>query len=210
MREAKLALDEPALDDWIGTPGYAQDVVRYGGNLQIEGTQGFALGLHASHYPYCTSSDCTAIDFMSMAGISPWSDQHLTDLEIWVVFRAYPIRVAGESGSLHAETTWEALGLPREFTTVTGKVRRVGLWDGNLAQRAMIANGYPSSALHVALTMIDQVWSHLRDHKSADAFSSHVWNWLNHHAADLMQMPELIGTGPSSVVELLAEGRSHP
>jgi adenylosuccinate synthase len=210
MREAKIANDEPALYDLIGAPGYAQQVVRHGGDIQIEGTQGFGLGLHSGSYPYCTSSDCTAVDFMSMAGISPWSDRYFTDLEIWVVFRAFPIRVAGNSGPLFNETTWESLQLPREYTTVTNRVRRVGYWDGNLAARAMTANGYPSSALHVALTMADQVWPHIRDHKNADAFSTHVWNWIQHHAADLRQMPELIGTGPASVVELPTEGRSHP
>jgi adenylosuccinate synthase len=210
MREARLAIDEPAIDDWIAVPGFAQQVVHHGGNLQIEGTQGYGLGLHAGFYPHCTSSDCTAIDFMSMAGISPWSDAYLTDLEIWIVFRAYPIRVAGESGPLFKETTWGALNLPGEFTTVTGRERRVGAWDGALAGAAMSANGYPSSALHVAMTMVDQVWPHLKDHKNADAFSSHVWNWIHHHSVDLMQVPELIGTGPASVVELPVEGRPHP
>lgn len=209
-RVARLAQEEPAIDDWIIAPGYIQDSLRHGNDVQIEGTQGYGLGQHAGFYPYCTSSDCTAIDFMAMAGVSPWTDEHLTDLEIWVVFRAYPIRVAGNSGPLFNETTWETLDLPVEYTTVTNRPRRVGHWDGNLAKQAMIANGYPSRAVHVALTMADHVWPHLAGATDPINFSTHVWNWIHHHAADTMVTPTLIGTGPSTVIELPHEGRAHP
>lgn len=124
--------------------------------LQIEGTQGYGLGLHTDNYPQVTSSDCRAVDFVAMAGVSPW-DPVVTDLEIVVVYRPYPIRVAGNSGPLKGETTWEGLGLPEERTTVTHKVRRVGHWDPALALAALHANGGPSDHVHVALTMADQL-----------------------------------------------------
>lgn len=126
----------------------------------IEGTQGFGLGLHAGDYPQCTSSDCTAIDFLAMAGISPWLVPP-RGLRVWVVFRPFPIRVAGHSGPLYGETTWEALGLPPEYTTVTNKKRRVGLWDASLAARAVRANGGREdkivSQVVAVLTMADQL-----------------------------------------------------
>lgn len=121
-------------------------------DIVIEGTQGFGLGLHAGFYPHCTSSDCRAIDFLAMAGIPiRRSDVH----EVFVVFRPYPIRVAGNSGPLVGETTWDMLGLPPEFTTVTKKMRRVGAWDPLLARRAIMANG--GDQVRVALSMVDQV-----------------------------------------------------
>lgn len=120
----------------------------------IEGTQGFGLGLHAGHYPQCTSSDTRAIDFLAMAGISPW-DARVEDLTVWACARVYPIRVAGNSGPLKGETTWEELGLEPEKTTVTRKIRRVGHWDGELVRRAVQANGGPG-VVKVALTMADQ------------------------------------------------------
>lgn len=133
----------------VGEPVYAEHIV-------IEGTQGYGLGLHAGHYPKCTSSDCRAIDFMAMAGISPWDDR-IDDLTVWVVARANPIRVAGDSGPLEGETSWEALGLADEYTTVTNKVRRVGAWDPNLVADAVEANGGPP-AVRLAFTMADHMF----------------------------------------------------
>lgn len=132
----------------------------------IEGTQGYGLGLHAGRYPQCTSSDARAIDFLSMAGISPWAPG-VERVTPWLVARVYPIRVAGNSGPLEQETSWEQLGLPDEYTTVTHKKRRVGEWDTKLMREAAIANGLAphqysvkwtevNSPGRVALTMVDQ------------------------------------------------------
>lgn len=133
----------------------------------VEGTQGFGLGLHAGHYPQCTSSDCRAIDFLAMAGISPWhptfyefdaaNSKGGPDLDVWVVLRMFPIRVAGNSGPMKHETTWDSLGLPEERTTVTQKIRRVGGWDQELALAAIEANG-GEPVVKIALTMVDQAW----------------------------------------------------
>lgn len=160
-RQARRVKDElrPLIDAGIQTTNTARYLTALlsDGELtrqavQIEGTQGYGLGLHAGHYPQCTSSDCRAIDFLSMAGLSPWGLQ--ADLDIWVVLRVYPIRVAGNSGPLKGETSWSELGLPEEHTTVTHKVRRVGEWDSRLAAEAVRANG--GSHVKIALAMVDQ------------------------------------------------------
>jgi adenylosuccinate synthase len=130
----------------------------------IEGTQGYGLGLHTEYYPKCTSSNCRAIDFMAMAGVNPWE---FDKVKIWAVARVFPIRVAGNSGPLKDETTWEALGLPEEKTTVTQKVRRVGGPDWDLVREAVIANG-GSPTVEVALTMIDQMFPGARDRRAHD------------------------------------------
>lgn len=121
-------------------------------HLIIEGTQGYGLGLRAGFYPQCTSSDCRAGDFMAMAGVHAWE---FDKVDVWAVARVYPIRVAGNSGPLKDETTWEALGLPGERTTVTKKVRRVGGEDWGLVADAVRANG-GAPTVKVALTMLDQ------------------------------------------------------
>ncbi len=121
----------------------------------LEGTQGYGLGLHTSFYPYCTSGDCRAIDVLAQVGVNPW-DPKVGWVEPWLVFRPFPIRVAGNSGPLRNETSWEELGLQPEYTTVTQKVRRVGLWDPDLALDAIQANGIEVS---VAITMADQTTS---------------------------------------------------
>ena len=142
------------------TARYLQAQAVEGDHILIEGTQGFGLGLHTENYPQTTSSDCRAIDFLAMCGLSPWGPG-ITDFQVWVVARAFPIRVAGNSGPLYEETTWEQLGLPSELTTVTQKVRRVGRWDQSLIQQAIWANGGPSQFVRLAYTMADQRFSRL-------------------------------------------------
>lgn len=128
--------------------------------IVIEGTQGYGLGLHAGYYPQCTSSDCRAIDFLAMAGVSPWAIQEGSygseqGLKIHLVVRPNPIRVAGNSGPLDGETSWAELGLAEEHTTVTKKVRRVGEYNANAVRRAVEANGIRRVA--IAIAMFDHV-----------------------------------------------------
>lgn len=163
----------------------------------IEGTQGYGLGLHTSHYPQVTSSDCRAIDFLAMAGISPWANR--THLDVWLVARVYPIRVAGNSGRLKNETTWEDLGLPEERTTVTQKIRRVGAWDQALVEEAIVANGggdfHPD--VHLALTMVDQAYPDLANQTElTDEAEKYVANL----ESELGCFIELVGTGPQTLV----------
>ena len=133
--------------------------MKRGYTVVVEGTQGFGLGLHAGMYPQCTSSDCRALDFLAMAGVSPWSPA-VAEFEVWLATRVRPIRVAGNSGPLKGETTWADLGLPEERTTVTQKIRRVGGWDGDLVRKAVTANG-GSPVVRLGLTMVDTMFPEL-------------------------------------------------
>lgn len=134
-----------------------QEVLRVaqaaGDSILIEGTQGYVLGSRAGFYPYCTSGDCKAIDFMAQAGLVP------QEVETWLIARTYPIRIAGKSGPLPGETSWEELGLTPEITTVTKKVRRVGAWNPGWVESAVRANG--GSRVKVALTFADYWWPSL-------------------------------------------------
>lgn len=133
---------------------YADDQIVHDKNqhVVIEGTQGYGLSLRASGlYPQTTSSDCRAVDFLAMAGIDPTRCN--VDITNWVVARVHPIRVAGNSGPMKGETTWDELGLEAEKTTVTQKVRRVGEWDPELLARAVQANG--GHRAKVVITMMD-------------------------------------------------------
>jgi adenylosuccinate synthase len=158
MRKANRLADVPNLVDKLRRQNViiSPYVPNPTDHVIIEGTQGYGLGLHGRHYPQCTSSDCRAIDFAAMAGINPWT----TPVTVWAVARMYPIRVAGNSGPMRNETSWEQLGLPEEKTTVTQKVRRVGHWDSDLVRDAVWANG-GGDAVKIALTMTDQRWPEL-------------------------------------------------
>lgn len=149
-RTASRVIDEPQL-----FPGlHIVDPLNpnLGAPVVIEGTQGYGLGLHAGHYPQCTSNDARAIDFLAQAGVMPWEAEQF---EVHMVIRPNPIRVAGNSGPLTNETSWDELGLPEERTTVTKKVRRVGAFDVELVRAAIRGNG--ASAVRVHLAMADQI-----------------------------------------------------
>ena len=101
--------------------------------IQVEGAQGFSLGLHNGFYPYVTSRECTPAQICSDCNIP------LAMVEKVVgTMRTYPIRVAnrydeqgnqiGWSGPCYPdqkELTWEEMGVTPEKTTVTKLTRRI-------------------------------------------------------------------------------------
>lgn len=171
-------------------------------DVLIEGVQGYGLGLHTPYYPYTTSSDCCAIDFLAMAGVT--NPAMLAQPTVWVVFRPYPIRVAGNSGPMNNETSWEALGLPPETTTVTGKTRRVGRWDPNLAMEAVFANGGPHPQVKLALTMADQIDPGVRGITRPDELTPAVAAFIHQIETGTKSTGQLqlVGTSPQTVVDL--------
>lgn len=189
-----------------------------GQDVIVEGTQGFGLGLHAGYYPFCTSSDCRAIDFLAMAGVNPWAklkDGSTPDLRIWPVFRTYPIRVAGNSGPMYQELSWEALAIRTdgyiqpERTTVTQKIRRIGEWDANLAHRAMVANGFPSPTLFPVLTFVDYWHPEIANVGEQGDLPDELWSRIQKVEEDLGCGPgypvrlAAFTTGPDTLVSLL-------
>src|SRR5205807_319526 len=128
-----------------------------GRKVLIEGTQGTGLSLyHSPFYPKATSRDTTAAGFLSEVGVSP-----MRVTEIVLVFRTFPIRVAGDqAGPLANEVTWDDIqaesGYPRpirEYTTVTNKLRRVGRFDYEVALQSVRLN----QPTRIALNFIDYI-----------------------------------------------------
>lgn len=203
-RYATLWGDNCRPADQMNTADFIRVRLSEGATVVIEGTQGYGLGLHAGLYPQCTSSDCRAIDFLAMTGVSPW-EPTVGQFEVWLAARVRPIRVAGNSGPLKGETTWDELGLPEERTTVTRKVRRVGEWDAELVQRAVIENGgRPTVA--VAITMADTLFPALagRSGRFADltniepAVLKEIEEWLTDREEEIQAPIRFIGTSPST------------
>ena len=128
-----------------------------GGDVVVEGTQGFGLSLfHGPHYPYVTARDTTASGFAAEVGLAP---SHVD--RVLMVVRTFPIRVGGNSGPLRDEISWEEVQklssaptvLP-EYTTVTKRLRRVGLFDLALVKLACTYNR-PTSLAVMGLDRID-------------------------------------------------------
>jgi adenylosuccinate synthase len=137
-----------------------------GGDVIVEGTQGFGLSLlHGPHYPHVTARDTTAAGFASEVGLSPRDVDHIV-----MVVRTFPIRVSGNSGPLADEISWEVVraesGAPdvqEEYTSVTGLLRRVGRFDLEAVKSACRYN----RPTELALMGLDRL-----DHQNAGAASS--------------------------------------
>jgi adenylosuccinate synthase len=173
------------------TPRFIRDALNGGDSVLLEGTQGSGLSLVHGPWPYVTSQDTNAAQLAADAGVAPRFVSRTM-----LVARTYPIRVAGNSGPLQREITWETLsqrvGKPvQETTTVTKKVRRVGEWDWDLFDRAVELNA-PTS---IALTFADYL-----DPGNEGAID---YNDLDHDTREFVRQVELrsgadvvlIGTG---------------
>ena len=150
LRSAKLAKDHPYLKQFVWTLDLNADMAR-GASVLVEIPQGIGLSLNGPFYPHTTSRDCTVMQAMNDAGIHPaYYGKSM------LVLRTYPIRVGNvktnvendmgwkemsfSSGGCYPdqqETSWEAIGVPAEITTVTKRIRRVFTFSLEQAEHAM-------------------------------------------------------------------------
>lgn len=182
------------------TPAIIAAMQNAGLNILIEGTQGSGLSLLHSHYPYCTSIDTNAAGIISEVGIAP---TRVTD--VLMICRTYPIRVAGNSGYMANEISWDELNkrtnkfIEPEKTTVTHKVRRIAEWDRDLYSTSIILNA-PTS---IAITFADYIDPALygavnvSDIKGSELFTQ----FINNNSID-WQLLKYVGTSPRSVVDM--------
>lgn len=111
------------------------DVHDQGYTILLEGTQGYGLSLYHGPYPFCTSRDTTIASLAGGCGIAPSMIIHTIG-----VVRTFPIRVAGNSGPLPYETSFQSIGREPEHTTVTKKVRRIARFDWKMFKEAVRVN----------------------------------------------------------------------
>ena len=180
------------------TPKFIADAQDSGVNILIEGTQGSALSLLHSHWPYCTSIDTNAAGIISEVGIAP---ARVTD--VLMVCRTYPIRVAGNSGPMKNEISWEQLSQAigrtvTEKTTVTKKTRRVAAWDDELFQQSCVLN----APTEIALTFADYVDPELYGVDDPEVVKNSLLlnNFVEKHG--LTGKVKYIGTSGSTMVEV--------
>lgn len=206
MRQAQLIGEyQPTRDHYEWQLGDVGDMLREaiaeGGSVMVEGTQGYELGTHAGAYPYCTSGDCKATDMIAAAGLPP------VQADVWNVLRTYPIRIAGNSGPLPNETTWEAIGVDPEFTTVTKKMRRVAEWNWDWAMRSIRANQDPlhPERCRIALTFADYWWPEEKEKTGTAWFGDlapAVQSKLTEISGILGAEVGMIGTGPAHQIRI--------
>lgn len=184
------------------SPEMLYTLKRAGAKIMIEGTQGSALSLLHSYWPYCTSIDTNAAAMLADVGMAP----SMLD-DVILVARTYPIRVAGNSGPMLNEITWEELSkrvgveIGAERTTVTKKIRRIGEWDTKLFKTACILN----QPTQIALTFADYVDPALYGVTNQETINrSFKFNrFLTKTGLGRMRdMLKFVGTGPQTVVNM--------
>ena len=122
----------PTLLEVVDTEGWLRHLDK-SHSIQVEGAQGFSLGINSGFAPFTTSRECTPAQIMSDCLIAP-----ARLLQVVGSMRTFPIRVAnryneqgemvGWSGPCYPdqeEISFEQIGVADEFTTVTKLKRRV-------------------------------------------------------------------------------------
>jgi adenylosuccinate synthase len=205
---SRAAKEVPWLESLItNVSEEANSALDSGKGVLVEGTQGFGLSLyHSADYPKATSRDTTAAAFLSEVGLSPRSVS-----QIVLVFRTFPIRVAGEqAGPMRDEITWETIqkesGYPyavHEMTTVTRKTRRVARFDFDLALAAAQMN----RPTLVAVNGLDYLDFGVRNVKDYGLLSQRSFEFLARLSGVLSMPIAYCGTGPS-LGEVVVDERS--
>ena len=198
------AMDDPRLLPFIDDASrYLRDRISAGDRVVIEGTQGFGLSLlDGGYWPKATSRATTAAAALAETGLSPIDVDDVT-----MVIRSFPIRVAGDSGPLVGEISWGEVAVGagrqkdslREFATVTGQLRRVGLFDPDIVQRALRTN-QPTS---LVLNHLDYVG----DRHNTGYKIDNVCEFIHSIESSIGRSIDWCGFSP---VEIVArEGHSH-
>lgn len=179
-----------------------------GGDVIIEGTQGFGLSLlHGPDYPYVTSRDTTAAGFAMEVGLSPRAVD-----EIFMVVRTFPIRVGGSSGPFPNEITWADVqrisGAPEiteEYTSVTKRLRRVAHFDMDAVKRACDYNR-PTG---LAVMGLDRLGNENRGIIEGKGLTNESLAFLKKLEAETGVPIEIAGTGPGTFEVVITNG-THP
>lgn len=198
-KEFKLAKDVLAQHKIASVANYINQAIDNGKHILVEGTQGFGLSLYHGDYPFVTSRDTSAANFLAESGLSP---RLVTDIVL--VIRTYPIRVAGNSGPLKNETTWATIsdhvGRPTtELSTVTQKIRRVARFDPDLVKRAIQIN----RPTQIALQFLNYEFPKDENATNWSELSDDAKRYIQQLEKDLCVPITLIGTGadPEAMID---------
>ena len=221
-RLAKLAKEMPDLQDYLAdVPQLINDAARGGKEVLVEASQGFGLSLYYGNYPYVTSKDTSAASACADVGLGPANVDN-----VYVIFKAYMSRV-GEDPYIHylddeeieKDSVWTEI-LERakgadsqgdtdneriafyfgEKGTVTGRPRKIGAFDFELAKYSVMVN----SATQIAVTCVDRMFPDCAGVKDYGALSGDAKKYLNKIEEKVGVPITLVSTGPDvyDVVDL--------
>lgn len=153
----------------------------------IEGSQGFGLSLYYGTYPFVTSKDTTASTAAADVGVGPTRVD-----EVIVVFKSYITRVGeGPFKTEMSQEEAEKMGI-EEYGTVTGRRRRIGLFDMDLARESCMING----ATQMALTCVDKLYPQCERVREYSRLSPESKRFIEEIEGETGVPVTIISTGP--------------
>jgi adenylosuccinate synthase len=187
-RTVKRAEDFEDLKDYLtDVPREVNEALDNEEDVFVEGSQGFGLSLYYGTYPYVTSKDTTASTAAADVGIGPTRVD-----EVIVVFKSYITRVgAGPFKTEISDDKAEKMGL-EEYGTVTGRRRRIGTFDMDLARESCMING----ATQIALTCVDKIFKECERVKDYSKLSGEVKRFIEDIEGETGVPVTIISTGP--------------
>jgi len=199
MRTTRQAKDLPELKDYTtDVPLEINEAINRGDNVLLEGSQGYGLSLFYGTYPYVTSKDTTASQIASDIGVGPTKID-----ETIVVFKAFPTRVGeGPFKTQMSEEEVRRLKI-EEFGTVTGRARRIGLWDQKMAKYSAMING----ATQIAVTGLDKLDPTVKGVNDYGKLTQKVKTFIDQNEREVGIPFTLLSTSPdiSEIVDLREE-----
>lgn len=195
LRKGMLAKDEPRLKKYlIDVADAVNEASDKKKNILIEGVQGFGLSLlDHNYYPFVTSQDTTASQFAADTGIGP----KLVD-NVVVIYKSYLSRVGTDPKFKEwSKTTSKKNGI-EEHGSVSGRKRRLGDFNVDMAAKAYIRNTGTISAI----TCVDKLFpgnenitSYKKLTKEAKEFIKQIESKV-HAKTKRFQTFQLLSTGP--------------
>ena len=198
-RTAKLAEDVPEFKKFLtDVPKEINDSIDSGELVFVEGSQGFGLSLIHGTYPYVTSKDTAAATLAADVGVGPTKVD-----DVMVIFKAYTSRVGlGPFPTEISQEKAEELGIV-EFGTVTGRRRRIGMFDFDLAKRAVMING----ATQLTITNLDRLFKEAAKAQKWDQLPKEAKDHVNRIEEELDVPVTIVSTGSDvyDVIDLRSE-----
>ncbi len=189
-RSIKLAEEIDELKKYLtDVPGEINEALKNEEKVIIEGSQGFGLSLYFGTYPYVTSKDVTASSLAADLGVGPTNVD-----EVIVIFKAYISRVGeGPFPTEISQERAEELGII-EHGTVTGRRRRIGEFDFELAKRSAMING----ATQIAITNVDRLFDGNDSVKEYGKLTKEAKEFIEDVEEKLEIPVTLVSTGPDT------------
>src|SRR5690606_31862831 len=171
----------------VDVPLEVNEALDEGRDVFIEGSQGFGLSLYYGTYPFVTSKDTTASTAAADVGVGPTRID-----DVIVVFKSYITRVGeGPFKTEMSQEEAEKMGI-EEYGTVTGRRRRIGLFDMDLARESCMING----ATQIDLTCVDRLFPQCERVKDYSRLNAETKRFIDEIEGETGVPVTIISTGP--------------